>query len=384
MAIMPGASRVQKFSGNTHRATVGKIVLHTTEGSSWPGYGGGGSAPHFTVHRDGTIRQHIDTSRSAKALVNRSGGVQTNNGGVIQIEFIGSCDRAWARKHGLFFTEDATDKDLAGLARVLAWISKTHGVPLTATGLRWPTSNAAYATAPQRMSYSAWNAYRGVCGHTHVPENDHWDPGAFPIARLLKLAGGSAPAAGGGSSPLVTGSAGKAWTDSPRVNGFSRAEIKEIQGVLLGFDLDLGRWGADGKYGDTTGEAVQTLQAELHITPTDGIYGPGTEKAVMTIREDIDYIKRVTVRNQEKIDEGNAAVDWVRRVAEANQKRIDKVDGRVGPIRRGGKDVSIRQELADAKTLAIANAGGIANIEEILAAADVDASAPAAQTSIEG
>lgn len=384
MAIMPGASRVQKFSGNTHKRAVSKIVLHTTEGSSWPGYGGGGSAPHFTVHRDGTIRQHIDTAYSAKALVNRSGGVETNNGGVIQIEFIGSCDRAWARKHGLFFTEGATDKDLAGLARVLAWISKTHGVPLTATGLRWPTSNAAYATAPQRMSYSAWNAYRGVCGHTHVPENDHWDPGAFPIARLLKLAGGSTPAAGGGSSPLVTGSAGKAWTDSPRVNGFTRAEIKEIQGVLLGFDLDLGRWGADGKYGDTTGEAVQTLQAELHITPTDGIYGPGTEKAVMTIREDIDYIKRVTVRNQEKIDEGNAAVDWVRRVAEANQKRIDKVDGRVGPIRRAGKDVSIRQELADAKTLAIANAGGIANIEEILAAADVDASAPAAQTSIEG
>lgn len=384
MAIMPGASRVQKFSGNRHKRPVSKIVLHTTEGSSWPGYGGGGSAPHFTVHRDGTIRQHIDTAYSAKALVNRSGGVETNNGGVIQIEFIGSCDRAWARKHGLFFTEGATDKDLAGLARVLAWISKTHGVPLTATGLRWPTSNAAYATAPQRMSYSAWNAYRGVCGHTHVPENDHWDPGAFPIARLLKLAGGSTPAAGGGSSPLVTGSAGKAWTESPRVNGFSRAEIKEIQGVLLGFDLDLGRWGADGKYGDTTGEAVQTLQAELHITPTDGIYGPGTEKAVMTIREDIDYIKRVTVRNQEKIDEGNAAVDWVRRVAEANQKRIDKVDGRVGPIRRGGKDVSIRQELADAKTLAIANAGGIANIEEILAAADVDASAPATQTSIEG
>lgn len=400
MAIMPGASRVQKFSGNTHRAAVGKIVLHTTEGGSWPGYGGGGSAPHFTVHRDGTIRQHIDTAYAAKALVNRSGGVQTNNGGVIQIEFIGSCDRAYARKHGLFFTEGATDKDLAGLARVLAWISKTHGVPLTATGLRWPTSNAAYATAPQRMSYSAWNAYRGVCGHTHVPENDHWDPGAFPIARLLKLAGGSAPAAGGGSSPLVTGSAGKAWTESPRVNGFSRAEIKEIQGVLLGFDLDLGRWGADGKYGDTTGEAVQTLQAELHITPTDGIYGPGTEKAVMTIKSDIAEIKKNTssiTRDDKQVSlrqeladtkttvlELRKELDWVRRVGEANQKRIDKVDGRVGPIKRGGKDVSIRQELADAKTLAIANAGGIANIEEILADADVDASAPAAQTSIEG
>lgn len=385
MAIMPGASRVQKFSGNTHKRAVTKIVLHTTEGGSWPGYGGGGSAPHFTVHRDGTIRQHIDTSRSAKALVNRSGGVETNNGGVIQIEFIGSCDRAWARKHGLFFTEDATDKDLAGLARVLAWISKTHGVPLTATGLRWPTSNAAYATAPQRMSYSAWNAYRGVCGHTHVPENDHWDPGAFPIARLLKLAGGSSSAA-----PADPADTARPWRTSPRVKGYSVAEVKAIQRELVAEGYSVGSYGVDGSYGDGTGAAVKALQADLGLTQ-DGIYGPSTEdemasiKAIVTENQRrIGEVREIAAENQRRIDAARKEIDWVRRVSEANQKRIDKVDGRVGPIKRGGKDVSIRQELADAKTLAIANAGGIANIEEILAAADVDASAPAAQTSIEG
>ncbi|HEX7349579.1 peptidoglycan-binding domain-containing protein [Brachybacterium sp.] len=292
---MPGASRVQTFSGNRHKRPITKIVLHTTEGSSWPGYNGGGSAPHFTVHRDGTIRQHINTDYSAKALVNRSGGVETNNGGVVQIEFIGSCDRSWARKHGLFFTENATDRDLAGLARVLAWISKTHGVPLTATGLRWPTSNAAYATAPQRFSYAEWNRYRGICGHTHVPENDHWDPGAFPVARLLRLAGGASIPIGGGAGvpqPSVKPDPKRPWITSPRVKGMSKAEVREIQHVLAGFDLDLGKYGVDGSYGDATGTAVQTLQRELHITPTDGIYGPGTEKAVMTIREDINKLTR--------------------------------------------------------------------------------------------
>lgn len=198
-------------------------------------------------------------------------------------------------------------------------------------------------------------------------------PGAMPGLRsriaAVRFNGSSSTPAG---SPLVTGSAGKAWTESPRVNGFSKAEIKAIQNVLLGFDLDLGHWGADGKYGDTTGEAVQTLQAELHITPTDGIYGPGTEKAVMTIKSDIDYIKRVTVRNQEKIDEGRAELDWVRRVVEANQKRIDIASARVGPIVRHGKEISLRQELADAKTISIANAGGIGNIEQILSTAQVD------------
>ena len=211
---MPGASRVQTFSGNSHKAPVTKIVLHTTEGSSWPGYGGGGSAPHFTVKpgaaTEENIRQHISTEQSSKALVNKPGGVETNNAGVIQIEYVGSCDRAYAAKHGLFFTEDADDGDLASLAAVLAWISEAHGIPLaTAPELSWPTTNAAYASAPQRLSGKAWEAYRGVLGHTHVPENDHWDPGAFPVSRLLALAGststGVAPAPAPSPSKPTTG-----------------------------------------------------------------------------------------------------------------------------------------------------------------------------------
>lgn len=197
---MPGASRVQEFSGNSHKAPVTKIVLHTTEGSSWPGYNGGGAAPHFTVRpgpaTEENIRQHVSTTQSSKALVNKAGGVETNNAGVVQIEYVGSCDKSYAAKHGLFFTENATDDDLASLAAVLAWIAEAHSIPLAVDpDLSWPTTNAAYATAPQRLAGSAWEAYTGVLGHTHVPENDHWDPGAFPISRLLELAGGAAPVA---------------------------------------------------------------------------------------------------------------------------------------------------------------------------------------------
>ena len=318
MAIMPGADRSQRFSGNRHRAPITKIVLHTTEGSSWPGYGGGGSAPHFTV-RPGpatkqNIRQHIDTAQSSKALENRSGGVQTNNAGVVQIEFIGSCDRAYARKHGLFFTENATDSDLAALAAVFAWIHKTHGVHLNAPGLSWPNSNAAYLSAPQRMSFAKWNAFKGVCGHTHVPENTHWDPGRFPIDRLLRLAraaagGGGVPVGGGtgASSSLATGSPGKPWTTSPRVNGFTKAEITSIQNELVGAGYSIGSHGVDGKYGDGTGEAVKQLQRDLGVT-ADGVYGPGTEKALMAMKDD---------------------VAWIRRVVEENQRRIDAVEGKV-------------------------------------------------------
>lgn len=274
MAIMPGASRVQKFTGNKHKAPVTKIVLHTTEGSSWPGYNGGGNAPHFTVHRDGTIRQHIDTAQSAKALVNRSGGVETNNGGCIQIEFIGSCDRAWARKHGLFFTEDATDKDLAGLAKVVAWISKTHGIPLTAVSKPWPTSNAAYRTAPQRLSYAEWRAFRGVLGHTHVPENDHWDPGAFPITRLLNLARGTVQIPSGGTSvPVVKPAASSAATTKSgalTVDGRAGvATIKRLQ-EFLNENVNGVKLVVDGHAGEATWKALQLF---LGVKPVDGKIG---------------------------------------------------------------------------------------------------------------
>jgi hypothetical protein len=38
------------------------------------------------------------------------------------------------------------------------------------------------------MSGKAWNAFKGVCGHSHVPENLHGDPGALDFANLIEYA----------------------------------------------------------------------------------------------------------------------------------------------------------------------------------------------------
>jgi hypothetical protein len=43
--------------------------------------------------------------------------------------------------------------------------------------------------APQRFSGDEWLAFSGICGHQHVPENIHWDPGLLPIGRLSALMG---------------------------------------------------------------------------------------------------------------------------------------------------------------------------------------------------
>lgn len=205
---MTGVDTSQTWDGNPHKATVTKLVLHTTEGSGYTDYGNGGSAPHFTVKPgpadDAHIRQHIPTTEASKALENRSGGVETNNAGVIQIEIVGSCDRTYAEKNGLRCTEDYGDEDLASVAAVVAWICEAHGIPLDVGDLDWPTTNAAYLDAPQRMSGEEWTEYAGICGHTHVPENVHWDPGALPVARLLELAGGAPISAASSASSTST------------------------------------------------------------------------------------------------------------------------------------------------------------------------------------
>ncbi|UQN30646.1 peptidoglycan-binding protein [Brachybacterium kimchii] len=310
---MPGVDTSQTWTGNSHKADVTKIVLHTTEGSGFIDYQGGKVAPHFTVHRDGRIRQHFPTTQSAKALEHPAGTVETNNAGCVQIEFIGSCDRAYAAKNGLFFTEDAQDEDLTGLAAVLAWISAAHGIPLTVDGLTWPTTNAAYTSAPQRMSDSEWLAYAGVCGHTHVPHNSHWDPGAFPVARLLALAGG-APAAVTGKpatkpATTVTLPEGKAllmklkdlpdypllrtaehlcyYGDESKIESVSGKSPNSLNpGEIFGTGKSSGARGlkawqkrrgitADGRFGAGTDKEVRAVQKKAGLT-VDGKLGPTT------------------------------------------------------------------------------------------------------------
>lgn len=254
MAIMPGAGRGQRFNGNTHKAKIDKLIVHTTEGSSWPGYQGGRIPPHFTA-RPGAfstenVRQHIDTAKSAKALENRPGGVETNNDGCVQVELIGSCDRAYASKHGLFYWPAATDDDLGALVAILVWAHRTHGIPLSTGSLVFASDRAYGLNAPQRMTMAEWRAFSGVCGHQHVPENAHWDPGETPVKRAVELArrivnaGGAAP--GGGASKPAPAPAKPAPAKRPllKVDGrWGRATSRDLQ-AWLGVRED-GRAGAD-------------------------------------------------------------------------------------------------------------------------------------------
>lgn len=194
----PGASLSEWFHGNYpgNKQEVNTIVLHTTEGRTLVDYNSGAVAPNFTAVPDFTNKklkwyQHFDFDESSRALVNASGGVQTNTNNVCQVELVGTCDPTTHRKWGTtshIYWPEAPDWALQDLAEFLAWANKNHGVPLSGPN-KWEAYPASYGGGNGvRLSNSAWNDFSGVLGHQHVPENYHGDPGAIDFAKIIKFA----------------------------------------------------------------------------------------------------------------------------------------------------------------------------------------------------
>ncbi|MGW6418853.1 peptidoglycan recognition protein family protein [Streptomyces sp. NPDC055055] len=189
------------YSGSDMEVNCG--VIHTTEGPTLYDYQGGASAPTVTSVPDFKAKrlvhhQHFDVDESARALVNEPGGVQTNTANVVQWELVGTCDPAthakWTRQ-GIehIYWPDPPDWAIRDVAALMRWLNEQHGIPLTGRS-EWLAYPGSYGDSRVRMSNSEWTAFKGWCGHQHVPENDHGDPGALPFARILAAAkGGTTP-----------------------------------------------------------------------------------------------------------------------------------------------------------------------------------------------
>ena len=201
----PGASTAywyqSKLGGDSMESNV--IVWHTTEGTSLPSYSGGAEAPNFTAVPDFKAKrliwfQHFDFDTSARALVNRAGGVETNTLNAAQVELVGTCDPTthakWTKAgYAHLYTPELPDWVIRDLGAFARWANTEHGVPLS-SGLTFKAYPSSYGASSVRMSGSRWSAFKGHCGHQHVPENDHGDPGAFPMAAILTAAkGGTIP-----------------------------------------------------------------------------------------------------------------------------------------------------------------------------------------------
>ena len=179
----------QQDGGSMIGGAEWSLVLHTME--SWDFEG---SMNYLTTkglwpqlcydQRDRRKVQGIPLDRAGKALANKAGGVQTNRENTIQVELPGYAA----------FSHD-WDKDwLDNLAEDVVVPLREAGVPIKLVAPKFVGQESGFiarADAPQRMSYADWQVFGGICGHQHVPENDHWDPGRLDIARVLATAGGT-------------------------------------------------------------------------------------------------------------------------------------------------------------------------------------------------
>lgn len=173
------------------------VVLHTTESISWPGYEGGATAPNYTAMPRIALRRmewraHFPDEKSSRALRNLSGGVETNTLNAVQVELVGTCDPAKAVRWGdkiagedYIYWPDAPVWALYQLAKFLADQHRRHGLKLVAPNfLAYPDS---YGPSSVRFGFDKWRGFAGICGHQHVPENSHGDPGNIDIDRVLSM-----------------------------------------------------------------------------------------------------------------------------------------------------------------------------------------------------
>lgn len=211
---IPGASFTSfygngRYSGSAMEVNCG--VIHTTEGRTLPSYGGGSMAPTVTGVPDMARKlikwhQHYDVDESARALANKLGGVETNRANVFQVELVGTCDdklkSAWSGKtagRDYIHWPTAPEWALSEVAWLVRWMNANHKVPMTCVP-QWVAYGrdprrpgvvpASYGAHPYRMSAAQWQRFTGWCGHQHVPENDHGDPGSMNMLRVIELARG--------------------------------------------------------------------------------------------------------------------------------------------------------------------------------------------------
>jgi hypothetical protein len=170
--FLPGVKRVPGNHAGTFVPSPPKLVWHTTEGSSIEGaigaYHEHNSWPHFTLDaKSGQLMQHLPMNRAGRALEHRPGTVETNRAHVIQVELVG-----FARE-----SSGWGDERYERIGRLARAIEAAVGVPRRAF--------ATFTVGGQRLGDSAWLHGAGHCGHQHVPHNNHSDPGALRMDRIL-------------------------------------------------------------------------------------------------------------------------------------------------------------------------------------------------------
>jgi hypothetical protein len=189
MGWIPGFEQIPAtHAGGTYAGAPWRLVLHSTEGNTVAGavaaYWSSGSWPHFTVDPGaGRRSQHYDTGTAARALMHPPLSPATNGANAIQIEIVGYAANT---------IPHLTDDELDWLA--LDVVNPIRAVcPFRLDAPAFVPYPASYGIGAQRFTWNQWALFAGICGHEHVPGNDHGDPGQINVARIIATATGAHP-----------------------------------------------------------------------------------------------------------------------------------------------------------------------------------------------
>lgn len=193
----PGADKSHryddKFDG-LHWEKPDKGILHSTEGWGLPPYDGGAKAPHMTLVPNFTTRkftyvQHFPFNMSSRALRNLDGGVQTNMDKAIQFEIVGTCVKSThnGRKADHLYMPELPAWALHDIGKLVEWCNHEYGMSMTAPVFK-SYETLSPGTVSVRMNQTRWNGFTGWCGHQHVPENIHLDPGNIDAPSIMAYA----------------------------------------------------------------------------------------------------------------------------------------------------------------------------------------------------
>lgn len=180
---MPGATRLGSYGGGTLVGGPPRVTWHITFDKLKPERPTFLGVMHYltgigfepTIGWDpltGKIVQFLPGDRSARALKNLDGGVETNRLGSVHVQ-IEAFFTPGMTVNGKTYAE-LTDTPMIGLAEILAW-TDSLGVP------------RVWTTPRDNRSISDWKTKAGHRAHYNVPENDHRDIVGADVKKLLML-----------------------------------------------------------------------------------------------------------------------------------------------------------------------------------------------------
>lgn len=218
-----------------------------------------GPLAHIGFDRDGVVHV-IGAGKANHAGTGRVPGVVRNGGNtrLLGIEMTSAGTRPW----------DWTDAQLRQMPKLGAALGDIFG----------------YGSSQN------WGHYEYSDGGKVDPAGL---PGAMPGLRSRIAAVRFNNVAGSGTSAPASSPAdpSRPWRSSPRVKKMTAAQVRAVQQELVGAGYDLGKYGVDGVYGDSTGSAVKALQAELDLT-ADGVWGPNTQEELVSVNAKIDALSK--------------------------------------------------------------------------------------------